>query len=38
MVLGWCVIPFLLPDAVKILLALAIGRNPGIRAVLRADG
>jgi biotin transport system substrate-specific component len=36
-VLGWCVIPFLIPDAVKILLALAIGRNPGIRAVLRAD-
>ena len=24
-VLGWCVIPFLLPDAIKILLALGIG-------------
>ncbi len=36
-VLGWCVIPFIIPDAIKILLALVIGRNPGIRAALRAD-
>ncbi len=29
-VLGWCVIPFILPDAVKIALALFIGSNKSI--------
>lgn len=34
-VLGWCVLPFVIPDAVKIILALLIGRNKGIQKVIK---
>lgn len=36
-VLGWCVFPFIIPDLVKITLALIIGRNKGIRRVIKLD-
>lgn len=36
-VLGWCVFPFIIPDLVKIALALMIGRNKGIRRVIKLD-
>lgn len=36
-VLGWCVFPFIIPDLVKIALALIIGRNKGIRRVIKLD-
>jgi len=36
-VLGWCVFPFIIPDLVKIALALMIGRNKSIRQVIKAD-
>ena len=32
-VLGWCVIPFIIPDLVKIALALFMSRNKGLRKV-----
>ncbi len=31
MILGWCVLPFIVPDIVKIALALVIGRNRQLR-------
>ncbi|MBO4337059.1 MAG: biotin transporter BioY [Lachnospiraceae bacterium] len=34
MILGWCVIPFIIPDLIKILLAFLISRNPALRKVL----
>ena len=34
-VLGWCVFPFLLPDVLKILLALVLGRRIGKYAAIR---
>lgn len=36
-VLGWCVFPFIIPDLVKIALALVIGRNKSIRRVIKVD-
>ncbi len=35
MILGWCVIPFIIPDLVKIFLALLISRNKAVKNVLR---
>lgn len=29
-VLGWCVIPFIIPDLIKIALALTLGKRLGI--------
>ena len=34
-VLGWCVFPFLLPDVLKLLLALVLGRRIGKYAAIR---
>ena len=34
MILGWCVIPFIIPDIVKIVLALLIGQNRQLRKIL----
>ncbi|MBR5375770.1 MAG: biotin transporter BioY [Lachnospiraceae bacterium] len=34
MILGWCVIPFIIPDLIKILLAFLISRNTALRKVL----
>ncbi|MCD7836026.1 MAG: biotin transporter BioY [Lachnospiraceae bacterium] len=36
-VLGWCVFPFIIPDLVKIALALIIGKNKGIRKVINRE-
>jgi biotin transport system substrate-specific component len=36
-VLSMCVFPFIIPDIVKIALALIIGRNKGIRSVIKVD-
>jgi biotin transport system substrate-specific component len=36
-VLSMCVFPFIIPDLVKIALALFIGRNKGIRQVIKVD-
>lgn len=36
-VLGWCVFPFIIPDLVKIALALLIGSNKGLRRVIRTE-
>ncbi|MBR1478736.1 MAG: biotin transporter BioY [Lachnospiraceae bacterium] len=33
-VLSWCVIPFIVPDVIKIALALFISRNKGVRRVI----
>lgn len=35
-VLGWCVFPFIIPDLVKIALALLIGKNKGLRKVIKS--
>ena len=34
--LSWCVLPYLLPDAVKIALALTLGSNKALRRVINA--
>jgi biotin transport system substrate-specific component len=34
MVLGWCVIPFIIPDMIKIVLALIIGQNRQLKKIL----
>jgi biotin transport system substrate-specific component len=36
-VLSMCVFPFIIPDLVKIALALFIGSNKGIRQVIKVD-
>ncbi len=35
MILSWCVIPFIIPDVIKIALALLIGRNRQIRKAVK---
>lgn len=35
MILGWCVVPFILPDLAKILVAFLISRNRAIKNILR---
>lgn len=35
-VLGWCVFPYIIPDLVKIALALLIGKNKGLRKVIKS--
>ena len=37
MILGWCVIPFIIPDVVKIIAALIIGQNKQIRKLVNND-
>ena len=34
MILGWCVIPFIIPDLVKILLAFLLGRSKALQNIL----
>lgn len=35
MALSWCVIPYLIPEVIKVVLALTIGTNKAIRSVLQ---
>lgn len=37
MILGWCVIPFIIPDLIKIFLAFLISRNKALKKILRKD-
>ena len=36
-ILSWCVIPFIIPDLIKITLALMIGTNKGIRKAIHLE-